>query len=254
MAAKLKQLRAELLEPPPPARPRAGRWLASVVTGHQPYYAVPGNYDAADAFRSQAIRLWRFALSRRSQKGYITWDPDEPAGQPPHTWDQDHAPMAQRAVRRQISMTGAQCGNSARRDLRGGPPAMAVPTATWTNYRKSGRFPTKIRYTSVRRHFQAGTTGLTSALPARWDRLAHLTRLVRAGASDASDPSCGPGWSAPPRRAESFAIAAVSRGLGPVRRLRSAHLAACGAAAARVACLAWEVRDGRETRTRSDDP
>jgi hypothetical protein len=27
-------------------------------------------------------------------------------------------------------MTGAQCGNPARWDLRGGPPAMAVPTAT----------------------------------------------------------------------------------------------------------------------------
>src|ERR1700745_1742192 len=27
-------------------------------------------------------------------------------------------------------MTGAQCGSSARWDLRGGPPAMAVPTAT----------------------------------------------------------------------------------------------------------------------------
>ena len=27
-------------------------------------------------------------------------------------------------------MTGAQCGNPARWDLRGGPPARAVPTAT----------------------------------------------------------------------------------------------------------------------------
>ena len=38
--------------------------------------------------------------------------------------------MARHAVRRQVLMTGAQCGNSARWDLRGGPPARAVPTAT----------------------------------------------------------------------------------------------------------------------------
>ena len=74
MAAKLKQLKAELLRRRHLPVPEQGRWLASVVTGHQRYYAVPGNNDAADAFRSQAIRLWRFALSRRSQKGYVTWD------------------------------------------------------------------------------------------------------------------------------------------------------------------------------------
>jgi RNA-directed DNA polymerase len=74
MAAKLKQLRTELLRRRHLPVPAQGRWLASVVTGHQRYYAVPGNYDAADTFRSQAIRHWRFALSRRSQKGRITWD------------------------------------------------------------------------------------------------------------------------------------------------------------------------------------
>jgi RNA-directed DNA polymerase len=74
MAAKLKQLKAELLSRRHLPVPEQGRWLASVVTGHQRYYAVPGNHDAANAFRSQATRLWRFALSRRSQKGYVTWD------------------------------------------------------------------------------------------------------------------------------------------------------------------------------------
>ena len=38
--------------------------------------------------------------------------------------------MARQAVRRQVLITGAQCGSSARWDLCGGPPAMAVPTAT----------------------------------------------------------------------------------------------------------------------------
>jgi hypothetical protein len=56
------------------ARPEQGRWLASVITGHQNYYAVPGNYQAVRDFRYQATRHWRHALSRRSQKGRITWD------------------------------------------------------------------------------------------------------------------------------------------------------------------------------------
>jgi RNA-directed DNA polymerase len=34
-----------------------------------------------------------------------------------------------------VPKAGAQCGNSARWDLRGGPPARAVPTATGTFYR-----------------------------------------------------------------------------------------------------------------------
>jgi group II intron reverse transcriptase/maturase len=73
-AARLKQLGTELLRRRHLPVPEQGRWLASVVTGHQRYYAVPGNFDAANTFRYQAIRLWRFALSRRSQRGYVTWD------------------------------------------------------------------------------------------------------------------------------------------------------------------------------------
>jgi hypothetical protein len=38
--------------------------------------------------------------------------------------------MARSAVRRQVPMTGAQCGNPARWDLCGGPSARTVPTAT----------------------------------------------------------------------------------------------------------------------------
>jgi hypothetical protein len=34
-----------------------------------------------------------------------------------------------------VPKAGAQCGNSARWDLRGGPPARAVPTATGAFYR-----------------------------------------------------------------------------------------------------------------------
>ena len=45
--------------------------------GHLAYYAVPGNNAAAKAFRDQAIRHWRRALRRRSQRTRLNWAPDE---------------------------------------------------------------------------------------------------------------------------------------------------------------------------------
>ncbi len=53
--------------------PEQGKWLASVVRGHQAYYAVPGNINAVNAFRTQVTRHWHHALSSRSQKGRIPW-------------------------------------------------------------------------------------------------------------------------------------------------------------------------------------
>ena len=37
-------------------------------------YAVPGNYDAIETFRSQASRHWYKALRRRSQNASLTWE------------------------------------------------------------------------------------------------------------------------------------------------------------------------------------
>lgn len=74
MAAKLKSVRAELMLRRHLPVPEQGRWLASVIRGHEAYYAVPGNLKAVDAFRFHVIRYWRHALSRRSQKGQVTWE------------------------------------------------------------------------------------------------------------------------------------------------------------------------------------
>ena len=54
--------------------PEQGRWLASVVTGHQSYYAVHGNYEAVSFFRFEVTRHWHRALKRRSQKNRLPWD------------------------------------------------------------------------------------------------------------------------------------------------------------------------------------
>ena len=53
--------------------PEQGKWLASVIAGHQAYYGVPGNYQAVNAFRNQVTRHWHHALRRRSQKTRLTW-------------------------------------------------------------------------------------------------------------------------------------------------------------------------------------
>jgi RNA-directed DNA polymerase len=53
--------------------PDQGKWLASVVRGHQAYYGVPGNYRAVHSFRTQVTRHWHQALRRRSQKTRLTW-------------------------------------------------------------------------------------------------------------------------------------------------------------------------------------
>jgi RNA-directed DNA polymerase len=54
--------------------PEVGKWLASIIRGHLNYYAVPLNFVAIEAFHHQVIRLWKRALSRRSQKAHVTWE------------------------------------------------------------------------------------------------------------------------------------------------------------------------------------
>jgi RNA-directed DNA polymerase len=71
--AKLHSLKGELLRRRDRPVPEQGRWLASVLRGHVNYYGVPGNQRALFAFRSEAVRLWRMALRRRSQRTRLTW-------------------------------------------------------------------------------------------------------------------------------------------------------------------------------------
>ena len=54
--------------------PEQGQWLRSVVRGHLRYYAVPDNNEAIRAFRIRAVRHWRHALRRRSQRTRVTWE------------------------------------------------------------------------------------------------------------------------------------------------------------------------------------
>lgn len=74
MAAKLREVKTELMRRRHLPTPEQGRWLASVVRGHLAYYAVPGNIDTVVAFRTQATRHWYRALRRRSQRTSLNWE------------------------------------------------------------------------------------------------------------------------------------------------------------------------------------
>src|SRR5580700_5499560 len=73
LQAKLREVKAELRRRRHDPVPVTGTWLRAVIHGHQQYYAVPLNWRALFTFCGQVERLWHRALSRRSQRGYVTW-------------------------------------------------------------------------------------------------------------------------------------------------------------------------------------
>ena len=74
MRSKLTAVKTEMRRRMHLPIPEQGRWLARVLEGHYNYYAVPDNSEAMRALRRRVIRHWRAALTRRSQKGWITWE------------------------------------------------------------------------------------------------------------------------------------------------------------------------------------
>ncbi|MHB1535764.1 MAG: group II intron reverse transcriptase/maturase [Acidimicrobiales bacterium] len=73
MRAKLVEVKGQLRRRSHLPVPEQGKWLASVVRGHNAYYAVPGNSHAIRAFRDQATRHWCTALRHRSQRHRLDW-------------------------------------------------------------------------------------------------------------------------------------------------------------------------------------
>ena len=74
LQAKLSEVKAELKRRMHDPVPEVGRWLRTVVEGHNRYYGVPMNGPALHRFRFQVVGLWQGALSRRSQNGRVLWD------------------------------------------------------------------------------------------------------------------------------------------------------------------------------------
>jgi group II intron reverse transcriptase/maturase len=72
--AKLAEIKGELRRRMHLPVPVQGAWLRSVLLGYYQYYGVPHNGKALQRFRKEVIRMWQRSLSRRSQKGYVTWE------------------------------------------------------------------------------------------------------------------------------------------------------------------------------------
>jgi len=73
MAAKLKEIKAELQRRMHESIAVTLKWLQSVVRGYFQYHAVPGNEQRLRAFRKDVLRFWLRQLRRRSQRSRWTW-------------------------------------------------------------------------------------------------------------------------------------------------------------------------------------
>ena len=72
--AKLKEIKKELRQRMHNPVPEVGRWLRTVVAGHNRYYGVPSNLSTLSVFRFHVGRAWYRTLRRRSQKTRLTWE------------------------------------------------------------------------------------------------------------------------------------------------------------------------------------
>ena len=129
MRGKLREIKEEMRRRMHQPIPEQGRWLAQVVRGYFAYHAVPTNSASIGAFRHHVVDLWRCSLSRRSQKGAITWQRIKKIADDWLPQTESPSSVAAAALRRQILEVGAVCPNGARTDLCGGRLATAVPTA-----------------------------------------------------------------------------------------------------------------------------
>src|SRR5215204_6168789 len=74
MRAKLKMLQEEMRRRMHQPIPIQGKWLWYVVNGYFNYHAVPTNFRALVAFRTEIARRWRRVLTRRSERTKLNWE------------------------------------------------------------------------------------------------------------------------------------------------------------------------------------
>src|ERR1019366_8127187 len=73
LAAKLKEVRAQLQRRMHAGLPQTREWLRQVVRGYFQYHAVPGNWRRLRAFRAEVLHHWCRSLRRRSQRRRESW-------------------------------------------------------------------------------------------------------------------------------------------------------------------------------------
>jgi hypothetical protein len=74
MQCKLKELKVELRKRMHWSIVEVGKWLRTVIVGHNRYYGVPGNSRKLSAFRHHLVCHWWQTLRRRSQRQRMTWE------------------------------------------------------------------------------------------------------------------------------------------------------------------------------------
>src|SRR6266542_6115966 len=72
MAAKLKEIRAQLRMRMHGRIAGTVQWLQQVVRGYFQYHAIPGNWARKKAFRNDVLCSWLQSLRRRSQRSRLT--------------------------------------------------------------------------------------------------------------------------------------------------------------------------------------
>jgi RNA-directed DNA polymerase len=73
MRAKLKMVQEEMRRRMHQPISDQGKWLYYVVSGYFNYHAVPTNFRALVAFRTEIARRWRRVLTRRSERTKLNW-------------------------------------------------------------------------------------------------------------------------------------------------------------------------------------
>jgi RNA-directed DNA polymerase len=73
MRAKLKEVKQELRERMHHPVDDQGKWLKSIVEGHNRYYGVPSNVAAMGTFRYAISNMWWRTLRRRGDRRKFTW-------------------------------------------------------------------------------------------------------------------------------------------------------------------------------------
>ena len=116
MREKLKMIKREMWQRIHLPIPQQGKWLWSVVNGYFNYHAVPTNFRALVAFRSEIARRWRRVLTRRSERTKLNWMPVSRPASPHWLTLREHPllavstpPQARRSDRAFPRRSGARC-------------------------------------------------------------------------------------------------------------------------------------------------
>jgi RNA-directed DNA polymerase len=74
MRAKLKMIKQGMWKRMHQPIPDQGKWLGHVIRGYFNYHAVPTNFRALAAFRTEIAKRWYRVLTRRSERTKLNWE------------------------------------------------------------------------------------------------------------------------------------------------------------------------------------